>query len=118
MNTLFAAPPPQAIPNLLAREALNKIDSLSPQNISNMLWSFVYMHHYNEPLLRAMAALVKGKVEQFKPQELANVLWAMASLEFNDPEMVQVRCSTAALLLAQVWSCARFLVCQSCDWLT
>jgi hypothetical protein len=57
-----------------------------------MLWSFVYMHHFHEGLLRAMAAHVRAKVEQFKPQELANVLWALASLEFNDPEMVQVRC--------------------------
>lgn len=75
--------PSHALPSLIANEAKKRITEFSPQNLSNMLWSFVYMHHRDEELLAAIAKQVVEKVLLFKPQELSNAIWAFASLEYS-----------------------------------
>jgi hypothetical protein len=80
----------QKLPALIAAAALSKLGSFSAQNLSNLLWAFVYLHHCDEDLMAAAAKCVVAKVNEFKPQELANVLWALASLEYDDAELMQV----------------------------
>jgi hypothetical protein len=50
--------PSPSLPAIIASEAVAKMDGFSAQNIANLAWCFVYMHHRNERLLSAMASKV------------------------------------------------------------
>ncbi|KAF8065534.1 hypothetical protein HT031_003135 [Scenedesmus sp. PABB004] len=84
------APPSSRLPSLIAAAALEKLPGFSAQNLSNLLWSFVYLHHRDEQLLAAASAQVVAKIDEFKPQELANVVWALASMEHYEPCLMEV----------------------------
>lgn len=77
-----------SLPTVIAAAALRRMGEFSPQNLSNLVWSFVYMHHVDEALLAAAARYVVARVGEFKPQELANIVWAFASLGYRDEHMV------------------------------
>jgi hypothetical protein len=51
--------PSHKLPALIAEAAIGKMEQFSAQNLSNMLWSFVYLHYRNEDLLRAAAEQVR-----------------------------------------------------------
>ena len=50
--------PSQKLPAQIAAASVGKIRQFSAQNLSNMLWSFVYLHYRNEELLQAAAEQV------------------------------------------------------------
>lgn len=81
--------PSGGLPAVIAAAARRRMSEFSPQNLSNLVWSFVYMHHADEALLAAAARMVAGRVAEFKPQELANIVWAFASLGYRDEQMVR-----------------------------
>ncbi|GFR45114.1 hypothetical protein Agub_g6492, partial [Astrephomene gubernaculifera] len=82
--------PSGGLPAVIAQAALKRMHEFSPQNLSNLIWSFVYMHHADEELLAAASQFVRARVGEFKPQELANIVWAFASLGHRnrDEEML------------------------------
>lgn len=51
--------PNQKLPQLIAAAAITKMDVFSAQNLSNLLWSFVYLHHRDEALMAAVAKKVR-----------------------------------------------------------
>lgn len=65
--------PSSQLPSAIAAAALSRLHEFSPQNMSNLAWAFVYMHHREPVLLAALARQVTLRVAEFKPQELANV---------------------------------------------
>ncbi|KAG2488358.1 hypothetical protein HYH03_013048 [Edaphochlamys debaryana] len=82
--------PAGGLPSVIAQAALRRMHELSPQNLSNLVWAFVYMHHADEQLLAAAARYVCARVHEFKPQELANIVWAFASLGHRDDQMLHI----------------------------
>jgi hypothetical protein len=52
--------PNQKLPQLIAAAAITKMDAFSAQNLSNLLWSFVYLHHRDEALMAAVAKQVRS----------------------------------------------------------
>ncbi|GLC35079.1 hypothetical protein PLESTM_000277200 [Pleodorina starrii] len=82
--------PSGGLPAVIAQAALRRMHEFSPQNLSNLVWSFVYMHHADEALLSAASRFVCARVAEFKPQELANIVWAFASLGHRDDQMLHV----------------------------
>eukprot|EP00879_Flechtneria_rotunda_P006796 GHRR01007140.1.p1 GENE.GHRR01007140.1~~GHRR01007140.1.p1 ORF type:complete len:1066 (+),score=457.18 GHRR01007140.1:335-3532(+) len=78
------------LPALIAAAAMDKMEAFSAQNLSNLLWSFVYLHHRNDQLLTAVAQQVVSKVNDFKPQELANTMWALASMDYQNGTLMEV----------------------------
>lgn len=93
--------PNQKLPQLIAAAAITKMDVFSAQNLSNLLWSFVYLHHRDEALMAAVAKKVVSKVTEFKPQELANVVWAFASMDHYEPHLMDVVGARALALVDQ-----------------
>lgn len=93
--------PSHSLPGLIAEAAVQKIESFSPQNLSNLLWSFVYMHYRNDLLLKKASEQVRGKVNLFKPQELANIIWAFASLDFYDSELMNAMACQSVEIVGQ-----------------
>jgi hypothetical protein len=80
--------PSGGLPVVIAQAALRRMGEFSPQNLSNLVWSFVYMHHADDALLSAASRFVCARAGEFKPQELANIVWAFASLGHRDEHMV------------------------------
>ncbi|EFJ51245.1 hypothetical protein VOLCADRAFT_87862 [Volvox carteri f. nagariensis] len=87
--------PSGGLPSVIAQAALRRMPEFSPQNLSNLVWSFVYMHHADEVLLSAASRFVCARVGEFKPQELANIVWAFASLGHRDDQMLHVAAKQA-----------------------
>ncbi|GIL82487.1 hypothetical protein Vretifemale_11309 [Volvox reticuliferus] len=87
--------PSGGLPAVIAQAALRRMSDFSPQNLSNLVWSFVYMHHADEALLSAASRFVCARVGEFKPQELANVVWAFASLGHREETMLNVAAEQA-----------------------
>jgi hypothetical protein len=50
--------PSQKLPALIASAAIGKLNGFSAQNLSNLLWSFVYLHHLDEDLMTAVSKQV------------------------------------------------------------
>ncbi|GIL60034.1 hypothetical protein Vafri_14651 [Volvox africanus] len=87
--------PSGGLPAVIAQAALRRMSEFSPQNLSNLVWSFVYMHHADEALLSAASRFVCARVGEFKPQELANIVWAFASLGHREEMMLHVAAEQA-----------------------
>eukprot|EP00879_Flechtneria_rotunda_P023961 GHRR01025381.1.p2 GENE.GHRR01025381.1~~GHRR01025381.1.p2 ORF type:complete len:153 (+),score=54.62 GHRR01025381.1:1093-1551(+) len=51
------------LPALIAAAAMDKMEAFSAQNLSNLLWSFVYLHHRNDQLLTAVAQQVRNAIQ-------------------------------------------------------
>lgn len=60
--------PSGGLPAMIAQAALRRMSEFSPQNLSNLVWSFVYMHHADEKLLSAASRFVCARAAEFKPQ--------------------------------------------------
>lgn len=93
--------PSQKLPAQIAAASVGKIRQFSAQNLSNMLWSFVYLHYRDEKLLSAAAEQVRLKVALFKPQELANVVWAFASQDHYDEALMEAVAARALTMIDQ-----------------
>ncbi|GLI70705.1 hypothetical protein VaNZ11_015649 [Volvox africanus] len=87
--------PSGGLPAVIAQAALRRMSEFSPQNLSNLVWSFVYMHHADEALLSAASRFLCARVGEFKPQELANIVWAFASLGHHEETMLHVAAEQA-----------------------
>eukprot|EP00798_Chlamydomonas_sp_ICE-L_P024778 gene24778-10419_t len=73
----------------MASAAAVKLPEFGAQQLANLSWSFVYMHHRDAPLMEAMAdkALSQRAVSlsrSFKEQELSNIIWALGRLKHYD----------------------------------
>ena len=64
--------PSGGLPSVIALAAQRRMHEFSPQNLSNLVWSFVYMHHADEALLDAASRFVRARVGEFKPQVCSN----------------------------------------------
>lgn len=91
--------PDKGLPEQISAAALRKLDQFSPQNLSNMLWSFVYLQHKDSKLLVEASAKVRDFITQFKPQELSNVIWALASMEYYDENLLRALASQTLFLV-------------------
>lgn len=52
--------PDPALPALLSSHAAAKINDFVAQNLSNLAWAMVYMHHKDDALLALMSQRVRG----------------------------------------------------------
>lgn len=66
--------------------AIRRVDSFSPQNMSNTLWAFAKLNQAAPALLQAATAHALNKLRQYQPQSIANTIWAFATLAQAQPK--------------------------------
>jgi len=79
----------RSILDILALEAMPKLQQFKPQELSNMLWSYAKMKSTNSVLFKGVGDSIMGMndVGEFKPQELSNIIWAYATAGESHPKL-------------------------------
>ena len=75
--------------DVLALEAMPKLQQFKPQELSNMLWSYTKMESSNSVLFKAAGDSIMGMndVGEFKPQELSNIIWSYSTAGESHPQL-------------------------------
>ena len=79
----------RAILDILALEAISKLNHFKPQGLSNMLWSYAKMESSNSLLFTAVGDSIVGMndLSEFWPQELSNIIWSYATAGESHPQL-------------------------------
>lgn len=73
----------------LARFSLQKRNSMVPQNVANILWSFAKLQVHGPETLQLFKALLpkaQDRIDQFKQCELTATFWAATKIQCNPTE--------------------------------
>jgi hypothetical protein len=75
--------------DVLALEAISKLQHFNPQNLSNMLWSYAKVELSNSLLFKAAGDVIMGMndLSEFQPQHFSNILWSYATAGQSHPRM-------------------------------
>ena len=79
----------RSILDILALEAMPKLQQFKPQELSNMLWSYAKMKSTNSVLFKGVGDSIVGMndVGEFLPQELSNIVWSYATAGESNPNL-------------------------------
>jgi len=67
----------------ISAAAINRITSLLPLHITNIVWAFAKLTLQHQPLIDALAGESIPKIRAFTHQNLANTVWAIATLNYS-----------------------------------
>ncbi|KAJ1460935.1 hypothetical protein M885DRAFT_508408 [Pelagophyceae sp. CCMP2097] len=79
-----------AILQQVARRVLPKVDTLNPQDLARLAWSFARTGESAPELFDALALRAFTRVAKFKPREVSTILWAFATARHEAPGLFSV----------------------------
>jgi hypothetical protein len=81
----------RTILDILALEAMSKLQHFNSQDLSNMLWSYAKVESSNSVLFKTAGDLIVGMndLSEFEPQHFSNILWAYATAGQSHPLLFQ-----------------------------
>ena len=62
----------------VAKVAILRVNSLAPQNMSNILWAYATTEQSHPELFNAIAQEAAPRLKEFSPKQLANLAWALS----------------------------------------
>jgi hypothetical protein len=79
----------RTIMDILALEAMSKLQHFNCQDLSNMLLSYAKLESSNSVLFKAAGDSIVGMndLSEFKPQELSNIIWSYATAGEAHPKL-------------------------------
>jgi hypothetical protein len=79
----------RTILDVLALEAMSKLQHFNSQDLSNMLWSYAKVELSNSLLFKAAGDVIMGMndLSEFQPQHFSNILWSYATAGQSHPRM-------------------------------
>ena len=81
--------------------ALDNLNTLKPQGLSNTLWSYATAKEANLILFQKVADDAMQRQNELSPQDVANLLWALASNRNIDEGLFKAMLPTAKALVSQ-----------------
>ncbi|KAK9818101.1 hypothetical protein WJX72_007196 [[Myrmecia] bisecta] len=110
--------PGQDMLSTLADAMARRAGECNPQEVSNTVWAFAKLGHYNEALMDTFAREAESRIWEFSQQNLANMAWAFGKLSHFAPSLLDA-VAKQALSMAQelslqhvtniLWTYASFL---------
>jgi hypothetical protein len=79
----------RTIMDILALEAMSKLQHFNSQDLSNMLWSYAKLESSNSVIFKAAGDSIVGMkdLSSFLPQHFSNILWSFATAGESHPKL-------------------------------